>query len=61
MNADQPLQNAHSTHGENPSSTTPPVRNLAQLLGAGRELHILHDGAVYRLRLTANNKLILTK
>lgn len=30
------------------------------LLGAGRELVILHNGREYRLRLTQNGKLILT-
>lgn len=31
------------------------------LLCGGRELEIVHQGAVYRLRLTALGKLILTK
>jgi hemin uptake protein HemP len=33
----------------------------ATLLGGRRELAILHGEHVYRLRLTASNKLILTK
>ena len=33
----------------------------AALLGDGREALIEHVGAVYRLRLTASGKLILTK
>jgi hemin uptake protein HemP len=33
----------------------------AALLGGRRELTILHGDQVYRLRLTASNKLILTK
>jgi hemin uptake protein HemP len=33
----------------------------ATLLGGRRELTILHGEHVYRLRLTASNKLILTK
>ena len=42
---------------------TAPVRMLSAraLLGAGRLLRIEHEGAVYTLRLTRNNKLILTK
>lgn len=32
-----------------------------ELLGGNREIIIIHDGEEYRLRLTANNKLILTK
>ena len=35
-----------------------PVR---ELLGGGREAVLVHDGAEYRLRLTSNGKLILTK
>ena len=40
-----------------------PVRRIAisELLGEGREAVLLHDGAEYRLRLTSNGKLILTK
>lgn len=33
----------------------------SQLFGAAREVQILHDGQVYRLRITAMGKLILTK
>jgi hemin uptake protein HemP len=33
----------------------------ARLLGGGRELLIDHAGEEYRLRLTRNDKLILTK
>lgn len=40
----------------------PPVRiDLANLLGGGREAIIVHNGEDYRLRVTANGKLILTK
>lgn len=35
--------------------------DVRDLIGQGREVAILHDGERYRLRLTANNKLILTK
>ena len=40
-----------------------PVRRIAvhDLLAGGREAVLLHDGAEYRLRLTSNGKLILTK
>jgi hemin uptake protein HemP len=31
-----------------------------KLLGHARELHIVHNGREYRLRLTQNGKLILT-
>jgi hemin uptake protein HemP len=40
-----------------------PVRRIAisDLMAGGREAVLLHDGAEYRLRLTSNGKLILTK
>jgi len=41
----------------------PPIRRIAigEILGGGREAVLLHDGIEYRLRLTSNGKLILTK
>jgi hemin uptake protein HemP len=40
----------------------PPIRiQLANLLEGGREAIIVHNGEDYRLRVTANGKLILTK
>ena len=41
-------------------ATTPRI-DSAKLLAAGKELVIEHAGAEYRLRLTRNDKLILTK
>ena len=38
-----------------------PVLDVRDLLGGGREVIILHAGERYRLRVTANDKLILTK
>ncbi len=40
-----------------------PVKRIAisDLLGGGSEAILLHDGTEYRLRLTSNGKLILTK
>jgi hemin uptake protein HemP len=40
-----------------------PIRKIAlrDLLDGSREAVLLHDGAEYRLRLTSNGKLILTK
>ena len=40
---------------------TLPMLNAAELFSAGREVLIRHAGDIYRLRLTSNNKLILTK
>ena len=40
----------------------PPRRiDLRDLLNGGREAIILHEGQEYRLRITSNAKLILTK
>lgn len=41
--------------------TTCPVVEVGSIIGAGREAVILHKGERYRLRVTANDKLILTK
>jgi hemin uptake protein HemP len=38
-----------------------PVVDVRDLLGGGKEVIILHEGERYRLLVTANNKLILTK
>lgn len=38
-----------------------PRIDVNDLLGRGRELIIVHKNAEYRLRLTRNDKLILTK
>ena len=34
---------------------------IAELMGGQNEIIIVHDGETYRLRITSNNKLILTK
>ena len=55
-----------------PGETNPPKRTLrpgqpvrriaiSELLAGSREAVLLHDGTEYRLRLTSNGKLILTK
>ena len=38
-----------------------PRIEISTLLGDSREVILLHNGEAYRLRVTANNKLILTK
>jgi hemin uptake protein HemP len=45
------------------SSPRQTVRRIAvtDLMAGGREAVLLHDGIEYRLRLTSNGKLILTK
>jgi len=42
-------------------SATPLVVDSVTLMGGRRELLIRHGEDVYRLRITASNKLILTK
>ena len=47
-----------------PASSNPsllPRVPVTDLLGGGREAVLVHDGIEYRLRLTSNGKLILTK
>jgi hemin uptake protein HemP len=46
-----------------PRRSSQPVRriDISDLLAGGREAVLLHDGSEYRLRLTSNGKLILTK
>lgn len=43
------------------SSPTIKVIDLKELLKDAKEIHLIHGDAVYRLRLTKANKLILTK
>ncbi len=44
-----------------PDANPTPVFDVRELLGGGREVIILHAGERYRLRVTTNDKLILTK
>ena len=52
-----------STTGSAGTSLSGPAQRLTSdtLLRGARELLIEHQGELYRLRLTGNNKLILTK
>ena len=51
-----------NTTSETPESSDTKVRVVvAELLQGGREAVLEHDGQDYRLRITANGKLILTK
>ena len=55
----RPLSRLPLRAGETPL----PVRRISSqsLLDGGRELVIQHEGSEYHLRLTRNDKLILTK
>lgn len=57
-NAPQP-----ASHVARASPAQPGGRSVSstELLGAGRELTIEHNGEIYSLRLTSKGKLILTK
>lgn len=46
-----------------PGAKSDPVKQMQvhDLMGGDREVIIIHEGDEYRLRLTSNNKLILTK
>ncbi len=44
-----------------PDAIQTPVFDVRELLAGGREAIIIHAGERYRLRVTANDKLILTK
>lgn len=58
-----PLSSSDADHGATiapPRFPTPRVDSL-RLLAGGRELVIQHGAEEYRLRLTRNDKLILTK
>lgn len=55
-----PVNGPESAPKAGSAATTGLVR-LTDLLGPRREISILHGEAVYTLRLTSNNRLILTK
>lgn len=44
-----------------PVNGQPAVYDSRQLFGTGKEVLIRHGGEIYRLRVTRQNKLILTK
>ena len=52
-------------HPPQPQASEPrrpvPVVDVQAIVAGGREAIILHEGERYRLRITANDKLILTK
>ena len=56
-----PLPQTVVVAGMADSAPLPPLVRSEQLFGQGTELRIEHRGAIYRLRLTALGKLILTK
>jgi hemin uptake protein HemP len=59
---DDKQRSAQTSRGDDPTEPQQPVRVLvSELLAGGREAILVHGGQDYRLRITANGKLILTK
>lgn len=58
---DVPPQTAHAARTDEASGVPLRVVDSTTLLAGRRELIIRHGEDTYRLRLTASNKLILTK
>ena len=52
---------AHTQNGNRSDLASVPTLTARSLLGTGRVIRIEHEGELYTLRLTRNNKLILTK
>lgn len=55
------LEAGTQSSGVGEAASRAPVVTSEDLLKGGHELQIIHQGEVYRLRLTQNNKLILQK
>lgn len=53
--------NKAMSHPSQSTVNEAPVVSIEALLTTNREVVILHEGERYRLRITSNNKLILTK
>lgn len=47
--------------GEPEPVRSTPIWRVEDLTKGGPDAEILHDGSIYRLRITSNRKLILTK
>jgi hemin uptake protein HemP len=50
-----------TAQGKSSQAAHPPSVRAVDLFGDARELILEHNGQTYRLRITANDKLILTK
>lgn len=57
--ADAAIPRSDAARGDRPTGL--PLFHISELVGAGREALITHEGQTYRLRITSNRKLILTK
>ena len=57
----EPIQRKPAVNHGRDDQGSPTVVTSEALLGERRQLSIIHNGQRYTLRITANNKLILTK
>ncbi|MET0988786.1 MAG: hemin uptake protein HemP [Steroidobacteraceae bacterium] len=57
---EKPAAGASTTRAQKSGTSSSPIRSR-ELFGTGRQLVIEHSGHLYLLRITQNNKLILTK
>jgi hemin uptake protein HemP len=53
--------NSRKPPPDSPNVAQTPVFDVRELFAGGREAILIHAGERYRLRITANDKLILTK
>lgn len=56
LSSKEPVRVAHSAHTQQM-----PVFDARQLFGASGEIGIVHQGSLYRLKITRQGKLILNK
>lgn len=62
INGENPMNAPFTIFTRNTETThNLPMLHSNNLFALGREIRILHAGEEYRLRLTRNNRLILTK
>jgi len=57
----EPVPRKPAAHHDRDEQGSPTAVTSEALLGKRRQLSIIHNGQRYTLRITANNKLILTK
>jgi hemin uptake protein HemP len=61
IGAPEPPGEANTPHSPDAGAGPVPRYVVADLLQGGREVILVHGGSEYRLRITGNGKLILTK
>ena len=61
IGAPEPPSAANPQHSPDAEQATIRRFEVADLLQGGREIILVHGGSEYRLRITGNGKLILTK